>query len=226
MALQFEVKSLDDLDESIKALYVAHGNVFRLSVEGIDPADELKEALKKERALSSESKAKAKALEDANKLAEEARATEKGEYKTLWERQQEETSGYKTQLETLKQTVAEKDKHLKVQSVIGALTKDEAKADALKGIVSNYISTDQDGNVIYSQGGIELTKAKLVEQLTATYHFLVDGSKAEGGNSQGNKGQGAQTTNPFKKGENFNLTEQSRIRRENPELAKSLKAQA
>ena len=218
MALQFEVKSLDDLDESIKALYVAHGDVFRLAVEGIDPADELKEALKKERALSSEAKTKAKALEDANKLAEEARATEKGEYKTLWERQQEETSGYKTQLETLKQTVAEKDKHLKVQSVIGALTKDEAKADALKGIVSNYISTDQDGNVIYSQGGIELTKAK--------YHFLVDGSKAEGGNSQGNKGQDAQTTNPFKKGENFNLTEQSRIRRENPELAKSLKAQA
>ena len=104
MALQFEVKSLDDLDESIKALYVAHGDVFRLAVEGIDPADELKEALKKERALSSEAKTKAKALEDANKLAEEARATEKGEYKTLWERQQEETSGYKTQLETLKQT--------------------------------------------------------------------------------------------------------------------------
>ena len=226
MALQFEVKSLDDLDESIKALYVAHGDVFRLSVEGIDPADELKEALKKERALSSEAKTKAKALEDANKLAEEARATEKGEYKTLWERQQEETSGYKSKLEELTQQVSASRRGTLQAELIAEFTKDPERVHAWKGIVQEFIKNDDSGDAVLSQGGMTIEKATLVAQLKAKYHFLVDGSKAEGGNSQGNKGQGAQTTNPFKKGENFNLTEQSRIRRENPELAKSLKAQA
>ena len=49
MALQFEVETLEGIDEGLHGLYAEHNGKFRLSVSGIDPADELKEALRKER---------------------------------------------------------------------------------------------------------------------------------------------------------------------------------
>jgi hypothetical protein len=42
MALVFEVESLDGVDEGFKSLYQEHNGKYRLAVEGIDPADELK----------------------------------------------------------------------------------------------------------------------------------------------------------------------------------------
>ena len=58
--LKFEVDTLDGLDDGVKALYQQHGNKFRLAVEGIDPADELKEALRKEREERAAAKANLK----------------------------------------------------------------------------------------------------------------------------------------------------------------------
>jgi len=226
MALQFEITTLEGLEENLAALYVAHGDVFRLSVDGLDDGAELKEALRKERELSKDSKARSKALEDANRVAEEARATEKGEYKTLWEREQEEKRGFQAQLEALKQTVSEKDRGILQAELIAEFTNDPARVTAWKGILQEFIKTDENGNANLSQGGVDINRADLVGKLKTMYAFLVDGSKAEGGISQGNKGQGAQTSNPFKKGETFNLTKQAELLRDNPELAKSLKAQA
>ena len=46
MGLKFEIDSLDGVGEAVKGFYTKHGDKYRLDVEGIDPADELKEALK------------------------------------------------------------------------------------------------------------------------------------------------------------------------------------
>ena len=45
MALKFEIDTLDGLDDGLKPLYEAKDGKYRLIVEGIDPADELKKAL-------------------------------------------------------------------------------------------------------------------------------------------------------------------------------------
>src|SRR5690606_7624405 len=61
------------MEESIAGLYERHGDKFRLKVEGIDPADELKEALRKEREERKAAKERAEALErEARERAEEA----------------------------------------------------------------------------------------------------------------------------------------------------------
>src|SRR5574343_271265 len=56
MPLKFEIdrEAHAELPEATQALYAPHGDKFRLQVEGIDPADELKEALRKEREQSAQ----------------------------------------------------------------------------------------------------------------------------------------------------------------------------
>lgn len=58
------------------------------------------------------------------------------------------------------------------------------------------------------------------------YNSYLSAGKASGAGAHGgNNGAGA-TVNPFKKGENFNLTKQAELLKENPELANSLRSQA
>ena len=81
MALAFEIDSLDGVDESVKTLYKEHNGKFRLDVTGIDPADELKSALKNEREERKAAKARAEQLEREKAEAEEVRLREKSEFK-------------------------------------------------------------------------------------------------------------------------------------------------
>lgn len=191
MGLQFEVESLDGIDEGIQSLYSEHEGKFRLQVEGIDPADELKAALKKERELSKMSKAQLKALEDSQRERDEQVASEKGEFKTLWEKEQAAKRELQEKLSNFQKSSIEKDKNIKTVEVIAALTKDEAKTEALRGIVNQYISSDEDGNVSYVKDGVEMQKSALVDVLKEKYPFLVDGSKASGGDASGNSGAGS-----------------------------------
>lgn len=195
MALDFEVDSLDGLEENVQGLYVEKDGKYRLDVSGIDPADELKEALRKQRDETKSEKERRKALEEAQQKLEESQAKEKGEFKTLWEKEQEQKAKLLEELNTFKGTVAEKEKKLAISSVIGGMTSVEEKVEALNGIVSKYVEINEQGNAVYSQGGIEMSKTELVESLKTKYPFLVDGSKADGGAGRGNKeaGSGSKT---------------------------------
>lgn len=102
MALQFEVDSLDGVDESQKALYAEHEGKFRLQVEGIDPADELKEALRKEREekrLADEQRKRVEAeAEREKKEAERLRLESEGKHKEAAELANQQLKDLQTQM--------------------------------------------------------------------------------------------------------------------------------
>ena len=81
--------------------------------------------------------------------------------------------------------------------------------------------------VRFEIGGVEVEHDKVLAHLKSKYPFLVDASGVTGGGAPSNNaGGGAANTNPFAKGEGFNLTEQARITRENPQMAAQLKQAA
>ena len=83
-----------------------------------------------------------------------------------------------------------------------------------------------DSGVRFEIGGVEVEHDKVLAHLKSKYPFLVDASGITGGGaSNNNSGGGAADTNPFAKG-SFNLTEQARISRDNPQLAAQLKQAA
>lgn len=85
-------------------------------------------------------------------------------------------------------------------------------------------SRDKDGN-LRKINGKELTPTLFVESLRKTYpHYWPD---SQSGGARGGAGGGKAMSNPFKKGsKSFNVTEQAKLRRSNPELAKQLEAEA
>ena len=81
MPLKFEIdrEAHAELPEATQALYAPHGDKFRLQVEGIDPADELKEALRKEREQSAAAKAEARRMQAEREAAEREAQEKRGE---------------------------------------------------------------------------------------------------------------------------------------------------
>jgi hypothetical protein len=102
----------------------------------------------------------------------------------------------------------------------------EAKVEVVDGkrVIRFY---DKDGQVAinYKTGEPLTVKDKIqAMKLDNNYAFMFKGGRVGAGSSTDNFG-GANSKNPFRK-DSYNLTEQSRLYRENPELAKKLKADA
>ena len=190
MSLQFEVESLEGIDENIQQLYVEHEGKYRLAVEGIDPADELKDALRKEREDRAHAKERLRELEEAQAAAEQERLKEKEEFKTLWEREQEAKRELQEKYESFSKQVQQKEIELASNSIAAELTRDTKRAELLKEQIAKFARYTDEG-VKYEMGGVEVGKEKIVEHLTENYGFLVDGSQASGGGAAGAKGSGA-----------------------------------
>lgn len=76
--------------------------------------------------------------------------------------------------------------------------------------------------------GSFIDKADFAKRITemADYGDYVSGGNASGAGAPGANDSAGAVKNPFKKGENFNLTEQAKLLKENPELANRLRSQA
>lgn len=132
--------------------------------------------------------------------------------------------------ETLQKRISEHE------TTIGSLQKENAdlkKSYALKEALSKEGCKDPD-YFIYRQGGLEkftfdkegtpIGVKELVEPMKADNPLLFPtGGKEQHYNPQGGSGGG--TKNPFLK-ESFNLTEQGKMLRENPEQARAMAAAA
>lgn len=193
MSLQFEVESLEGIDENIRQLYVEHEGKYRLDVEGIDPADELKDALRKEREERARAKERARELEEAQAAAEQERLKEKEEFKTLWEREQQAKKELQEKYETFLKQVQQKEVELASSSIAAELTRDTKRAELLKEQIGKYARYTDEG-VKFEMGGVEVDRSKVIEHLTESYGFLIDGSQATGGGATGSKGSGAAKT--------------------------------
>ena len=186
--LQFERDNLEGVDEGIASYYEqTDSGKYRLKVEGIDPADELKSALQKEREERKAAKERLASLESEKKKLEEQTLLEKQEFKTLYERETEAKTALQKQLEELSGKIQKKETKAAAMSIALQLTKDTKRAELLTEIAEKNARYGENG-VSFELGGVPVESDKLVEHLKASYPFLVDGSGATGTGATGQSG--------------------------------------
>ena len=190
MALVFEIDSLDGLEESVKSLYKPHGEKFRLDVSGIDPADELKSALQREREERKAAKARAEQLEREKAEAEEERLREKSEFKELYEREKSAAQKLREEWEAEK-AATNKEKINSAAVKIGvALGDQESSIKLLTREAKDFISIEN-GQIKYEIGGIEVDEAAVIKYLIENFGNICKSSVASGGGTTGSKNGGA-----------------------------------
>lgn len=194
MALKFEIsaEAFEALEDSQKSLYGKHGENYRLDVEGIDPADELKEALRKEREDRAEAKRKLQEYETEAEKRERSRLEQQQEWEQLSKADREKADRLSAELQEMRDSVANEKRNAAAQSVVSELTRDTARERLLKKEAMQFITHTPEGVKINGPDGDAWDSKKLAEYLRESYPFLVDGSGASGGGaSGGGKGGGA-----------------------------------
>jgi tyrosyl-tRNA synthetase len=189
--LKFEIDSIDAVDESLRSFYTEHEGKYRLKVEGIDPADELKKALNSERSSSKEAKTRLAELERQKQEDDERRLAEKQEFEKLWQSEKQAKSQTLVELETLKKSIADKERNEAALRIAGSLTRDTKRAELLKKEALNYVQISPDG-IVFADG---MDDEKLKQKLIADYPFLIDGNQSSGGNSKGSTSGGVSQIN-------------------------------
>lgn len=87
----------------------------------------------------------------------------------------------------------QKEVELASSSIAAELTRDTKRAELLKEQIGKYARYTDNG-VKFEMGGVEVDRSKVIEHLTESYGFLIDGSQASGGGATGSKGSGAAKT--------------------------------
>lgn len=230
--LKFEIDSLEGLDESLHGFYEQHGDKYRLKVEGIDPADELKEALRKEREERKAAKERAEELERNAQLAAEEAARRDGDVNALqksWEEKHTKALTEKDQtLTALQAQVHALTVGATAARLAGELAVQGSSA-VLQRLIEPRLSMDmRDGKpvvvVLDNEGRpTALTPDELKNEIIsdAALAPLVAGSKATGGGAAGSKGGGAAKT-----WDQLSGMERVELRRTNPAEHARLKAAA
>lgn len=142
--LKFELESLDSIDEGLHGLYVEKDGVYRLQVEGIDPADELKSALKKERETAKEAEKRLKELETQKTEAEKLALEEQGKFKELSERERKEKLEFQQRFEELTRKIAEGKREKLVRDIASKLTTDATEQEIISKFALDYVSIEGD----------------------------------------------------------------------------------
>lgn len=185
--LEFEIESLDGVDDSLKSLYSEHEGKFRLQVKGIDPADELKKALANERNQSKETKTKLVELERLKQELEEKQLQEKQQFETLWKSEKEAKTKTLQELEALKNSISEKERDAIAMRIVSAIGKNDAEIKALKREALDYIQSAPDGIAFNGVNDENQLREKMVE-----FYTQIKGNQSSGGGANGNtNGKGA-----------------------------------
>ena len=177
--LKFEVENLDSVDEGLRDLYEENNGVYRLKVEGIDPADELKNALKKERENSKDAAAKLKELELLKEGAEKLALEEQGKYKELSERERKEKLDTQAKLDELTRKIAESKRDALVRDLASSMTSDATEQKIISRFALDYINIEGD----------EATFSKDTQEIESELSQFVF-NKSSGSNDGGNNGNG------------------------------------
>jgi len=217
--LKFEVDSLDGLEEGVKSLYEQKGERFRLKVEGIDPADELKEALRKERDERKAAKDKLAEFEKAQQEGEAKRLEETQQFESLYKNTKGELEKKSLELDEFRRKIADKERSELATQLTGTLTRDTARAELLKKEAMQFIQHTADGVVISGPDGT-MTAEQLGKHLAQRYPFLVDGNQSSGGGATGSNSSGG----AVKKFDEYTGAELVEIRKKDPALYERLKS--
>lgn len=197
MGLQFEVESLEGVDDGIKELYEQKGDKFRLKVEGFDDAEALREALRKERDERKAAKERLAELERGQQEAERKRLEETQQFEDLYKNTKNALDKREAEFEEFRRKLADKERGELATQLVGQMTRDTARAELLKKEALAYIQHTSDGVVISGPDGT-MTAEQLGKHLAERYPFLVDGNQSSGGGATGGKtGGGAAKKGDF-----------------------------
>lgn len=241
MALKYELDSVDELDDGVKALYQKDetSGKYRLGIEGLPQPEDVSGLKNKNQQLLDEVKQfKTKAQQAADE-AEKARmeALKNGGdmeayEKSVQEQREKERAEWQAEKDQLLGTITGMTSGQTATKLAAELSV-QGSADVLLPHIERRLKTeyrdtgpvttvlDKDGKP--SAMSIDDLKKEFSEN--AAFAPLIVGSKASGAGPHGNKGSGAANKNPFSK-ETLNLTEQARLMKEDPQKAEQLKAQA
>lgn len=253
MKLKFIVTNESDLpeDETLKGLYEKVGDKWVMNIEGAAPKQQLDEF--RENNLDLKKKLEAygdMTPEQAAELKQKESDWKAGNAKTKEEieRQVEErTAAMKTAHEKELEAERKEKERLKGDLESHVIDGELIKAGTELGLRSTAhadltyrgrqqfkldehgkpVATDKDGKILYNQAGDPLSPKDYVSKLTKEAPHLFDPNSGSGAGGSGNAGAGGNQTagNPWKK-DTFNLTEQSRLFKENPDQARQMAAQA
>ena len=180
--LKFEVETLDGLDASLHGLYdKTDSGVYRLKVEGIDPADELKGALKKEREEAKAAKARLAELEKEREELERAKLEEQGKYKELSERERLEKIEAQKRYDELTAKVATAKRDLMLRELAQSMTSDPVEIDIISRFAVDYVTIEGE------EAKFNKDEKALKEELSRFVR-----SKAQGSGDKGNTARGGQ----------------------------------
>ena len=177
--LKFELENLDGLDDSLKNFYEEHDGRYRLKVDGIDPADELKSALKKERESNKEAKTRLAELEKQREEAEKKAMEEQGKYKELSEKERQEKLEAQKRFDELLTKIAKSKRDLMVRDLASSMTTDPVEIETISRFAVDYVEFE----------GEEVKFAKDENTLKEELSRFVR-SKASGTDDSGNRGGG------------------------------------
>lgn len=238
--LKYQVDSLEGLDEAVHSFYEEKDGKYQLKVDGVPQGEDVTGLKKKIDDLLGESKAakqKAREAEEAAQRTADEAARKNGDVEALEKSWNEKYTKREQELSTERDSYAEQIKQLTVGRAATDLAAEMAipgSAKALLPHIQARLSMDvRDGKaaVVVLDANGKPSAATLAELKTEfsndpAFAPLIVGTHASGGGAGGAKPGGGAAVNPFSKGEHFNLTEQARILRENPQEADRLKKAA
>lgn len=231
--LKYKLEKLDGLTDEQKAMYQEKDGAFYLQIEGMPQGEDVTGLKNKLDQLLNEKKQAsdtAKAEAEKARQAQEDAAREKGDFESLANSFKAKIASLENEKKELSELSAKKEIS-KQASLIAADLAEGPNQEIISTFIERRLRlegddlkvTDEKGNLTIS------TVEQLKEEFRTNPKFgaLVIVSKASGGGAHGaDKNGGAISSNPWKRGEGFNLTEQGRILKSNPDLAARLQKEA
>ena len=255
MALKFKFKSKDEIPAEHAGLYVERDGAFVLDAEGAVEKAKLDEfrtnnlTLQKQLAELTQrfegiEPDQVKALMEEKRKLEEAKHLKEGEVEKLLESRtrslksdlEKQITGLATERDSLTARLVEIEIN---QGVTLAATKRGLRPSAIPDAVArarkvfqlvNGVPTafELDGKTVrYGRDGVTpLTLDEWAEGLTTEASHLFESSAGGGAVGNNSGGVGSVRKNPFKRGPEWNMTEQMKLQKTDPKLAERLKAAA
>lgn len=217
--LKLVVDSLDDLDETARTLYVERDGKFHLDVDGVEDTSGLKSALQKERKEREARERQVKAWErlgkspeeieellEAQRKADEEKATKAGEWEKLRAQMNEK---HQAELAKKDEALAAMRRRLEAELVdakaVAAIAAAKGVPELLLPHVQRHVKVDDDFNVLVvdakgdprvNSKGEPLTIADLVSEMRQSdlYGRAFEGSGQTGSGKQPDKAGGPGST--------------------------------
>jgi len=196
MALKFEIdaEEFNSLDESVQGMYSEFGEsgsgFYRLQVDGLDPADELKEALRKERETNKENREAARLAKEEKARVEREKLQQEENWKELARLEGENKTNVEKELNQLKEQIKQSALTAKASELGNTHANSPVNAKILTRLFKDELSVNEDGEPVAKNYPSIAAMVQIMEA-SGDYDSLWKGNQSSGGRATGNTSGGA-----------------------------------